>query len=192
MTVVAMWCRHEEDNLIGIGGNIPWRIQSDIERFRKVVEGQTVVCGRKTYESFPNRTLNGCQMFVMTADMAYEVSDTEHHRVISGQKMLADFEEDIYVVGGAEIYELFMTGKEKLKPQIVVDCVYRGDAESLEGKRINICKSIAVLEQKYRKITPDYCVDDVAAAIWVRKGEFVEQSVLRRLVGILEEGAVIA
>ncbi len=191
MTVVAIWCRHKGDNLIGIGAHIPWRVNSDTERFLAVVEGQTVVCGRKTYESLPNRRIEGCQMYVMTSDTDYEVFDTARHKVIGSQKLLMDLEEDIYVAGGAEIYRLFMTGKEKLKPHIVVDCVYSGAVEDMAGERIEITESVAVLEKKYRKITPDYCLNDVASAIWIRKGEFVEQSVLKRLVAILEKDAVI-
>lgn len=191
MMVVAIWCRHKGDNLIGIGEHIPWQVKSDIERFLAVVDGQTVVCGRKTYESLPNRTIAGCPMYVMTSDADYEVSDIVRHKVICSQKPLADLEEDIYVAGGAEIYRLFMTGKEKLKPHIVVDCVYDGAVENMEGERIDIAESVVVLENAYRKITPDYYIDNVASSIWIRKGEFVEQSVLKRLVAILEKDAVI-
>ena len=48
MTVVAMWCRHAGDDLIGIGDNIPWNVPSDTKHFLDVVSGQTVVCGRIT------------------------------------------------------------------------------------------------------------------------------------------------
>lgn len=191
MMVVAIWCRHKGDNLIGIGAYIPWQVKSDTERFLTVVEGQTVVCGRKTYESLPNRTITGCRIYVMTSEADYEVSDSALHKVISSQKVLTDLEEDIYVAGGAEIYRLFLTGKEKLKPHIVVDCVYDGAVEDMAGERIDITESIAVLEKTYRKITPDYCLDNVATSIWIRKGEFVEQSVLKRLAAILEKNAVI-
>lgn len=189
MTVVAMWCRHKGDNLVGIGDVIPWRIPSDIKRFLAVVQGQTVVCGRKTYESLPNRTIDWCKMFIMTSDTAYEVADAAHHQVISGQKMLAELEEDIYVAGGAAVYHLFMSGKEKLKPHIVIDCVYEGDVQELEGARIEINNSVAIMEQKYRRVSPYYMLDGVTSAIWIRKGEFVEQSVLKRIAEILEKDA---
>ena len=126
MTVVAMWCRHNGDDIIGIGKHIPWNVPSDAQNFLEVVRNQTVVCGRLTYESFPNRSIEGCRIFVLTSDENYEVSDEKHHCIISSQKVLADWEDDIYVAGGATVYYLFMTGKEKLKPQIVVDCVYMG------------------------------------------------------------------
>ena len=57
MTKIAVWCRHDGDNLIGIGAKIPWHIPSDFRRFRKLTESEALVVGEKTYESFPNRTL---------------------------------------------------------------------------------------------------------------------------------------
>ena len=147
MTVVAMWCRHNGDDIIGIGKHIPWNVPSDAEHFLEVVDGQVVVCGRLTYESFPNRSIDGCRIFVLTSDENYEVSDEKHHCIISSQKVLADLEDDIYVAGGATVYYLFMTGKEKLKPQIVVDCVYMGEIQDCDGKPISITDSVAVLQK---------------------------------------------
>ncbi len=191
MTVIAIWCRHENDNLIGIGGVIPWRVESDIQRFREIVAGQTVVVGRNTYESLPNRTIENCQMYVLSSDAAYEVSNPEHHQVATSQKVLADVEDDLYIAGGAEIYHLFLTGKEKLKPQIVVDCIYHGAVRDILGVQTNITESVKEMENKYRRISPFYCKDDVSSALWIRKGEFVEQSVLKRLVSVLEKYSIV-
>ncbi len=189
MTVAAIWCRHEGDNLIGIGDKVPWQIKSDKRRFWEIVDGQTLVCGRKTYESLPVQQITGCRVFVMTHDAAYDTADKENHFAVSSQKALADLEEDIYVAGGEEIYNLFMTGKEALKPHIVVDCVYHGAADGIDGARIDISDCVGVMEKKYRRISPYYCLDGVTSSLWVRKGEFVEQSVLKRIIGILENEA---
>lgn len=192
MTVVAMWCRHEGDNVIGVEKEIPWRVESDAKHFLDVVKGRTVVCGRKTYETFDNRTLEGCKIFVFTKDATYETVDKEHHFAVLSQKELAglvDEEEELYVAGGACVYDLFMTGKERFKPQIVVDCVYGGKMRDLAGERAEISKSVAVMQKGYRRITPFYRQDGVSSAVYIKKGEFVAQSVLKRIVEILEKGA---
>lgn len=184
MTVVAVWCRHEKDDIIGIGQTIPWRVESDTQRFLNIVAGQTVVLGRKTYESLPNLTIANSQLFVMSSDADYVVSDVEHHKVICNQKVLADIEEDLYVAGGAEVYDLFLKGKEKLKPQIIVDCIYSGELDGIQGKAVAITDCVNIMQKMYRQVSPYYQKDDVVAALWVRKGEFVEQSVLKRLLTI--------
>ena len=42
-----------ENNIIGRGNNIPWYIPEDLEHFKKLTTGNTVIMGRKTFESPP-------------------------------------------------------------------------------------------------------------------------------------------
>lgn len=188
MTKVAIWCRHEGDNIIGIGPNIPWHVKSDFKRFRRITEGQNLVAGQTTYESFPNRTLPNRNIYVLTFDRDYEVSDPAHHFVVTDVNDFKDFEGDLYISGGASIYKLFMTGSAKLMPDIVVDCMYRGELNpSLEGVKVDITPSIEVLHKAYRQISTDYELDNILTTVWVRKGEFVEQSVLKRIIEAIEK-----
>ena len=193
--VVSMWCRHQGDNVIGADEHLPWCIESDTRHFWDVVKDEIIVCGRKTYESLPPPLMSTVKkIFVFSTQADFKVCDKEHHVVISSQKQLEDNlseEDDIYVAGGAEIYQLFMEGKEKFKPHIVVDCIYEGAIQIGNAKLTEISASVAILEKKYRKITPDYCLDNVASSIWVRKGEFVEQDILKKIVHILEPNATL-
>lgn len=189
MTKVAVWCRHEGDNIIGIGSNIPWHIKSDFKRFRRITEGQNLVAGETTYESFPNRTLPNRKIFVLTFNEDYEVSDKENHFVVNDINLFKGFDEDLYIAGGASIYKLFMTGSPKLMPEIVVDCMYKGDIDpSLKGDPVDIMPSIEALHKSYRQISQDYELDNITTTVWVRKGEFIEQSVLKRITQAIENG----
>ena len=59
-----------------------------------------------------------------------------------------DFDGDLYISGGASVYKLFMTGSAKLMPDIVVDCMYRGEVNSaLEGAKIDISPCVEVLKR---------------------------------------------
>lgn len=183
MTKVAIWCRHNEDNVIGIGPNIPWHIKSDFQRFRRITEGQNIVAGQTTYESFPNRTLPNRDIYVLTLDKNYVVSDEKHHFVVNDINFFKDFEQDIYVSGGASIYKLFMTGGPNLMPDIVVDCVYMGELNpDLKGEKVTITDCINVLKEKYTQVAPDFELDNIVTKVYMRKGEFVEQSVLKRII----------
>ena len=189
-TVVVMWCRHYGDNVIGINGKIPWNEPRDVQNFKDVVYGQNVVLGRKTYESFPNRTIEGSKLFVLTRNLLYEVADAQRHFLISSQKQLDEYvdeDDTLYIAGGAEIYEMFLTGKEKFKPQIIVDCIYKGILQEIKGDRADVTFCVGEMEKKYRQITPYYEEGNVKSAIWIKKGEFVEQSVLKRIVQIIEK-----
>ena len=189
MTKVAIWCRHKDDNIIGIGENIPWHIKSDFQRFRRITEGKTLVAGQKTYESFPNRTLPNRKICVLTLDTEYEVSDLKNHKVVNDVKVFKEWEEDLYISGGATIYKLFMTGGNKLMPDIVVDCIYNGEINpDLKGQPVDITDCIEVLNKKYMQVSINYELDNITTRIFIRKGEFVEQSVLKHIVQAIEEG----
>lgn len=185
MTKIAVWCRHDGDNLIGIGARIPWHISSDFRRFRKITEGADLVVGEKTYESFPNRTLPNRNLHILTQTPDYEVSDKEHHFVYNDINAFKEFEPDLYVCGGATVYKLFMTLGEKLLPDVIVDSRYCGEVNKLEGQKIDITPCIEVMEKRYSKVTPDYEQDNVFTSLWVKKGDFVEQSVLKKLINII-------
>ena len=189
MTKVAIWCRHKGDNIIGIGPHIPWHVKSDFRRFRRITTGQALAAGQKTYESFPGRTLPDRRIFVLTSEENYEVSDPEKHFIVNDVRFFKDFEEDLYIVGGATIYKLFMTGGAKLMPEIVVDCVYDGELKAgLEGEPVTITSCVEVLNKNYRQISADYELDGITTRVLGRRGEFVDQSVLKHIVGAIEEG----
>lgn len=189
MTKVAIWCRHQDDNVIGIGPKIPWHVKSDFQRFRRITEGQSLVAGQTTYESFPNRTLPNRKIYVLTLDAAYQVSDPEKHAVVNDVNLFKEWDEDLYIAGGATVYKLFMTGGAKLMPEIVVDCVYHDPLDpDVKGEKVCITPCIESLNKNYRQISRDYELDHITTRILVRKGEFVEQEVLKRIVKAIEEG----
>lgn len=183
MTKIAVWCRHENDCIIGIGPKIPWNIPSDLKRFRRITSGANITCGQTTYESFPNRTLPNRQIYVLTFDKDYEVSDKQNHHVVNDMMTLKDFDEPLYIAGGASIYKLFM---KKMAPEIIVDsCNHNEIDESLSGNPVDIKECIEAMEKNYQKISPDYEEDNVTTTIWVKKGEFVPQEVLKHIINAI-------
>lgn len=188
MTKIAVWCRHIEDNIIGIGKNIPWNVASDKEMFRQLIKDQNVVMGRLTYESLPQKTLPDCQIMVLTSDYHYKVSDKLNHNLVEDVRDLKDFEEDFYIAGGAKVYESFMTGGPKLMPDIVVDCIYNGELNlELKGEKVCVTPCIEILKKKYLKISQDFEKDNVVRCIYIKRGDFVDQAVLKSILELLEK-----
>ena len=80
-----------------------------------------------------------------------------------------------------------MSSSEKLMPDIVVDSMYKGElTPNLTGPKIDISECIDILQKKYFKISIDYELDNITTTVWVKKGDFVEQSVLKRIVYAIE------
>lgn len=185
MTIVAIWCRHHGDNVIGAGSGLPWRIPSDTRRFRNLTEGKTKVMGRRTYEGMPQKVLMGKKLIVLDIDNDCEVFDKANHIVVDDAEKLKDYGEDLYISGGASIYAKFFT-TESIMPDVVVDCVYHGEIEVCSKDLINIDASIAVLEKKYFALPQQFELDNVITTVWLKKGDFVEQSVVKNILQYLE------
>ena len=184
---IAVWCRHKNDNVIGIGPNIPWRISSDFKRFRRITEGQYLVAGEKTYESFPNRTLPNRKIMVLTFNADYEVSDKQNHQVVTDIRQFKDFEPDLYVVGGASVYKAFVTGTAKLQPDILVDSMFCGELNpELSGDKVDITPCIETMRKNYRQVSQKYELDNVITTVWIKKGAFVEQATLKHIIEAIE------
>lgn len=187
MTKVAVWCRHKDDNVIGIGPHIPWHIASDFKRFRRLTEGQNLVAGEKTYESFPNRTLPNRNIFVLSFNKDYEVSDSKHHFVVNDLNDFKAFDGDLFLAGGAGTYKAFMSGGAKLMPDIIVDSCFLGDLDvNLKGEKVDITLCIDEMKKSYIQISKDYELDNVLTTVWVKKGNFIDQAMLKHIITAIE------
>ena len=108
--VVAM----ARNGVIGLDGGLPWRIPSDLKRFKQLTQGKPVVMGRKTWESLPNGPLPGRGNVVITRQRGYDAPGAEV--VASAEAALAACRgaPDIAVIGGAEIFAMFWPMVERI------------------------------------------------------------------------------
>lgn len=103
MTISLIWAQ-SKSGVIGRAGGIPWRVPEDQARYKQLTIGHTVVMGRLTWESLPARVrpLPDRRNVVLTRDPDY-VADGAIVVPTLDQALEGD---DIWVVGGAEIYAL--------------------------------------------------------------------------------------
>ena len=95
------------NNVIGKENSLPWNIPEDLKRFKQMTSGHTILMGRKTFDSI-GRPLPNRQNIVMTKDENFE---REGIKVINdfyeALELIKESNEDIFVIGGSKIYELF-------------------------------------------------------------------------------------
>lgn len=99
MIIIAAIARN---GIIGRDNTLPWRLPSDLKRFRKLTTGQAIVMGRKTWESLPfalPKRLN----LVMTRNPTYEADGATCVTTLAESAILAAAQ-DLYVIGGRAIY----------------------------------------------------------------------------------------
>ena len=51
--IIALVVARAENGAIGIGGDLPWRLSTDLKQFRKVTLGKPIIMGRRTFQSLP-------------------------------------------------------------------------------------------------------------------------------------------
>ena len=109
-----------ENGVIGSQGAIPWRIKSDMKRFKALTSGKPVVMGRKTFVSI-GRPLPGRTNIVVTRDPDYRAAGVvvTHSFADAGAIAKGDalrrFATEIAVIGGAEIYAQWMASADRLE-----------------------------------------------------------------------------
>ena len=109
-----------DNGVIGARGAIPWRLKSDMQRFKALTIGKPVVMGRKTFASI-GRPLPGRTNIVVTRDANFRAggavvtnSFTEARAVALGDA-LRRLATDIAVIGGAQIYAQWMDIADRLE-----------------------------------------------------------------------------
>jgi dihydrofolate reductase len=118
----------DENRVIGKNNALIWHLPADLQRFKALTTGHVIIMGRKTYESIgkplPNRTT-----IVITRQSDYKpagiiVSNSLEEAILKAKSISR---EDVYIVGGAEIYQLSLALADQILVTQLHD-IFDGDA----------------------------------------------------------------
>ncbi|PIT87495.1 MAG: hypothetical protein COU31_02685 [Candidatus Magasanikbacteria bacterium CG10_big_fil_rev_8_21_14_0_10_40_10] len=106
-----------QNNCIGQNNQLPWHLPEDLKHFKELTANQTVLMGRKTFESILNylgKPLPGRRNLVITGDTNYQAPQGTkiYQDIQSAIKKNSD--QDIFVIGGASIYKQTINLADKL------------------------------------------------------------------------------
>jgi dihydrofolate reductase len=96
-----------DNGVIGNMGALPWHIPEDLKHFKKCTMGKPMVMGRKTFESLPG-LLPGRRHIVVTRDRNWQAEGAEVATDVDSAIALAGDVPEITVIGGAEIFRIFL------------------------------------------------------------------------------------
>ena len=123
--IISIIAGMDRNRLIGQGNRLPWRLPADMKHFRQHTLGKPVLMGRKTYESIgkplPKRT-----NIILTRDLDYRAEGCIVTHSIEEALDTASACEEIMIIGGASIYELFLPRVDRLYLTYIHDC-FEGD-----------------------------------------------------------------
>ena len=101
------------NNVIGRNGELPWHIGEDLRHFKAVTMGHPIVMGRRTFESI-GRALPGRLNIVVTRNPHYVAEGCTVVDSPAAALRAADEAEEVMIIGGSEIYRLFLPMAERV------------------------------------------------------------------------------
>ena len=132
------------EGIIGKDNTIPWHYSADLKRFKRLTTGNTIIMGRKTWESLPKKPLPNRRNIVITRS---SIENIECFKSIDDA--LQTCEGDIWFIGGAGIYQEAMQKADIIDMTLVPDnvtgekCIYfpeidkswkEGETKTLDGE----------------------------------------------------------
>lgn len=103
-----------ENNALGKDNQLVWHLPNDFKRFKQITSGHYIIMGRKTFESFPKPLPNRTHI-IITRQKNYQYEGCLVANSIEKAVELAPKDEEIFIIGGAEIYNQSIDFADKIE-----------------------------------------------------------------------------
>lgn len=117
---LALVVARARNGVIGRDGDLPWRLRSDLQRFKAITIGKPCIMGRKTWESLPLKPLPERLNLVLSKDESFEakgalVCTTLDEAVeIARETAQEDGVDEVCVIGGAGLFAATLPRAKRL------------------------------------------------------------------------------
>ncbi|WP_077618507.1 dihydrofolate reductase [Bacillus sinesaloumensis] len=112
--MISLLVAMDKNRLIGKDNDLPWRLPADLAYFKRVTMGHPIIMGRKTYDSI-GRPLPGRENIIVTRDTSYKMEGCKViHSIEEIVKMRKESEQELFVIGGAEIFKEILPYSDRL------------------------------------------------------------------------------
>ena len=117
-----------KDRVIGRNNSLPWNIPEDMQNFKQLTTGNTVIMGRKTFESIPEnfRPLPNRHNIIISRNMDAQEGIDVCKNVPKALEKAKSYGKEIFVIGGSSIYEQTLPLADKMYLSLVKKD-YEGD-----------------------------------------------------------------
>ncbi|HKL35955.1 MAG TPA: dihydrofolate reductase [Salegentibacter sp.] len=112
--MITMIAAAAENNALGKDQDLVWHLPDDFKRFKKLTTGHHIIMGRKTFETFPKPLPNRTHIVITRKDN-YLKKDAIITSSLEKALEFAKNDEQPFIIGGGEIYELGMDVADKIE-----------------------------------------------------------------------------
>ncbi len=111
--MISMIVAMGENRLIGRDNGLPWHLPADLKFFKATTMGKPMIMGRKTFDSI-GRPLPGRRTIVVTRNADWSHEGVEVASSLDDAFKFTEGEDEVMVVGGAQIYEQALAKADRL------------------------------------------------------------------------------
>ena len=104
-----------ENNAIGKNNDLIWSLPNDLKRFKKLTSGHCIIMGRKTFDSFPGLLPNRKHIVISKKSDSYFPDEVIVVNNFEDAVKATNEDENPYVIGGGQIYNLAMKYADKIE-----------------------------------------------------------------------------
>ena len=105
--MISLIVAASSNGVIGVDGDLPWRLPDDLKRFKALTTGKPVIMGRKTWDSI-GRPLPNRQNIVITRNPAFEAEGCDIVATPEQAIAAAGDSDELMIIGGGAIYAIFL------------------------------------------------------------------------------------
>ncbi|GGI42194.1 dihydrofolate reductase [Mammaliicoccus stepanovicii] len=114
---------HDQNRVIGLDNKMPWHLPNDLKRLKALTTGNTIVMGRKTFDSL-GKPLPNRRNVVLTSNKSFK---HEGVNVIHSLEEIDQLEGHVFIFGGQGLYEQMMNQVDDMYVTVIED-KFQGDA----------------------------------------------------------------
>ena len=117
-----------KNGAIGRDNQLLYHLPNDLKHFKELTTGHTIIMGRKTFDSLPKGALPTRRNIVLSRQESLLFENAECYRSLEDALMQCDYTEDIYIIGGAELYKQTIGLASRIHLTLIDDTPQDADA----------------------------------------------------------------
>lgn len=134
-------------NAIGFENKLLFWLPNDLKRFKALTTGNTIIMGRKTFESLPKGALPNRRNIVLTSNPSANCPGAEVFDSLEAALQSCREDEQVYIIGGASVYQQALPFANTL-------CLTEIDKEAPEADAFFPTVSLETWHEKSREVHP--------------------------------------
>ncbi|MEK6773737.1 MAG: dihydrofolate reductase [Bdellovibrionota bacterium] len=117
--IISQIAAMASNRTIGIENKLPWNLPEDLKFFKQMTQKKIMIMGRKTFESLPGHLPGRFHIVISRSSIAAEESDVKFVTTLDealnlAKKMIPPWNEEVMIIGGAEIYKLALPVTDRI------------------------------------------------------------------------------